>query len=104
MDYTQNSIEVRETEEYAAWFASLRDRQARARILARIRRVSLGNLGDVRPLGEGVLELRVSYGPGYRVYVLRRGARVVVLLGGGDKRTQSRDIDRARRLARMMEE
>jgi putative addiction module killer protein len=88
-------IEVRETCEYAAWFENLRDKMAKTRILIRIRRVSLGNFGDVKPVGEGVSELRVDYGPGYRVYFLRRGETLVVLLGGGDKRTQARDIQRA---------
>ena len=88
-------IEIRETYEYATWFESLRDRMAKTRILIRIRRASLGNFGDVKPVGEGVSELRVDYGPGYRVYFLRKGETLVVLLGGGDKQTQSRDIRRA---------
>jgi putative addiction module killer protein len=92
-------IEVRQTEVFAAWFARLRDRQARARIAARIRRLSLGNPGDVKPVGGGVSEMRVDYGPGYRVYFTRRGDRVVVLLCGGDKRTQARDIATAIALA-----
>ena len=75
---------------------------AKTRILIRLRRVSLGNFGDARPVGEGVSELRVDYGPGYRVYFLRRGETLVVLLGGGDKRTQSRDIQRAIALARVV--
>ena len=95
-------IEIRETCEYAVWFESLRDRMAKTRILIRIRRVSLGNFGDVRPVGEGVSELRVDYGPGYRVYLLRKGETLVVLLGGGDKRTQSRDIQRAVALSRVV--
>jgi putative addiction module killer protein len=93
-------IEVRQTEVYADWFARLRDRQARARINVRIRRLSLGNPGDVRPVGEGVSELRVDYGPGYRVYFVQRGASLVILLAGGDKRTQERDIELALELAR----
>jgi putative addiction module killer protein len=93
-------IEVRQTDEYAGWFKSLRDRQARARINARIRRLSLGNPGDVKPVGEGVSELRVDYGPGYRVYYVQRGETVVILLAGGDKRTQDRDIRKALELAR----
>ena len=95
-------IEIRETREYAAWFEGLRDRMAKVRILIRIRRVSLGNFGDVKPVGEGVSELRVDYGPGYRVYFLRRGEALVVLLGGGDKRTQSRDIQRAIALSKVV--
>ena len=93
-------LEIRQTAEYAAWFARLHDRQARARINARIRRLSLGNPGDVKPVGEGVSELRIDYGPGYRVYFVRRGDTLVVLLAGGDKRTQGRDIQTALELAR----
>ena len=92
-------IEVRQTEEYSEWFVNLRDKQARARINARIRRLSLGNPGDVNPVGEGVSELRIDYGPGYRVYFLQRGREVVILLAGGDKRTQQKDIQTALELA-----
>ncbi|HLH24569.1 MAG TPA: type II toxin-antitoxin system RelE/ParE family toxin [Chloroflexota bacterium] len=93
-------IEIRQTDVYAQWFGSLRDRQARARIDARIRRLSLGNPGDVRPVGEGVSELRIDYGPGYRVYFVQHGQTLVVLLAGGDKRTQRHDISTALELAR----
>jgi putative addiction module killer protein len=93
-------FEIRQTARYARWFASLRDGRARMRIEARIRRLSLGNFGDVRPVGEGVSEMRIDYGPGYRVYFVQRGAALVVLLAGGDKRTQDRDISIARALAR----
>ncbi|HLF05082.1 MAG TPA: type II toxin-antitoxin system RelE/ParE family toxin [Dehalococcoidia bacterium] len=93
-------IEIRQTEAYARWFDSLRDRRTRARIDARIRRLSLGNPGDVRPVGEGVSELRIDYGPGYRVYFVQRGRTLVVLLAGGDKDTQDRDIRIALELAR----
>jgi len=93
-------IEVRQTEEYSDWFANLRDKQARARINTRIRRLSLGNPGDVKPVGEGVSELRIDYGPGYRVYFLQRGREVVILLAGGDKRTQQKDIRTALELVR----
>jgi putative addiction module killer protein len=92
-------LEIRQTDVYAAWFAALRDRQARARVAARIRRLSLGNPGDVRPVGGGVSEMRIDYGPGYRVYFVRRGNTMVILLCGGDKRTQNRDIARAHELA-----
>lgn len=92
-------IEVRETEAYAAWFDALRDAQARARILIRIRRLSLGNPGDVNPVGSGVSEMRIDYGPGYRVYFVRRGDTLAILLAGGDKRSQGRDIATAIDLA-----
>lgn len=88
-------IEIRQTDEYAHWFRRLNDRRARAKINVRIRRLSLGNPGDVRPVGGGVSEMRIDFGPGYRVYYVGRGDSVVVLLAGGDKGTQSRDIRRA---------
>src|SRR5947209_7795390 len=94
------TIEVRQTSDFADWFADLRDRQARARITTRIRRLSLGNPGDVRPVGSGVSEMRIDYGPGYRVYFARRGDQIVILLCGGDKQTQDRDIKRAIEVAR----
>ena len=94
------AMKIRQTEVYAQWFASLRDQRARARIDVRIRRLSLGNPGDVRPVGEGVSELRIDYGPGYRVYFVQRGQALVVLLAGGDKDTQDRDIRTALDLAR----
>ena len=93
-------IEIRQTEIYADWFAKLRDRRARARIDVRIRRLSLGNPGDVRSVGEGVSELRIDYGPGYRVYFVQRGPALVILLVGGDKHTQDQDIQTALELAR----
>ena len=93
-------IEFRQTEVYARWFRRLRDRQARVRIDNRIRRLSLGNPGDVRPVGEGVSEIRIDYGPGYRVYFVQRAEALVVLLAGGDKDSQARDIRRALELAR----
>ncbi len=93
-------LEIRQSDTYAKWFRRLRDRQVRARINLRIRRLSLGNPGDVRPVGEGVSELRIDYGPGYRIYFVQHGQTVVVLLAGGDKRTQDRDIKTALKLAR----
>jgi putative addiction module killer protein len=93
-------LEIRETKIYARWFSKLRDRRAKARIDTRIRRLSLGNPGDVKPVGEGVSELRIDYGQGYRVYFIQRGSAVIVLLAGGDKRTQQRDIKQALELAR----
>jgi putative addiction module killer protein len=93
-------IEIRQTEVYSRWYNSLRDRQARARIDVRIRRLSLGNPGDVKSVGEGVSELRIDYGPGYRIYFVQRGQTLVILLAGGDKHTQDRDIKTALELAR----
>jgi putative addiction module killer protein len=95
-------LEVRQTETFAAWFQALRDRRARARVLVRIDRLSLGNPGDVRPVGEGVSELRIDYGPGYRIYFIQRGTTLIVLLAGGDKGSQTRDIGIALQLARSL--
>jgi putative addiction module killer protein len=92
-------IEIRQTDVFANWFRALRDRQARARIQVRIDRLQLGLPGDVKPVGEGVSELRIDYGPGYRVYFMRRGRELIILLAGGDKRTQDRDIQRAIQLS-----
>lgn len=100
--YTRLVLEIRQTTEFARWFEKLRDPQARGRILARIRRLQLGNPGDVASVGEGVSELRIPFGPGYRVYFVQRGAALVVLLAGGDKKTQSRDVARAKDLARRL--
>ncbi|MGO4525388.1 type II toxin-antitoxin system RelE/ParE family toxin [Microvirga sp. 2MCAF35] len=97
-------IEVRQTAEYAKWFDSLRDIKARAKINVRIRRLSLGNPGDVKPVGEGVSEMRVDYGPGYRIYFVQLGQVVVLLLCGGDKSSQSRDIEKAKALANAWKE
>ena len=100
ISYNNTMIEIRQTEVYSRWFSRVRDRQARVRIDSRIRRLSLGNPGDVRPVGEGVSEIRIDYGPGYRVYFVRRGEDQVILLSGGDKDSQERDIRRALELAR----
>jgi putative addiction module killer protein len=91
---------IRETATFSAWLKALRDSQSRARIAARIRRLAFGNAGDVRPVGEGVSELRIHWGPGYRVYYIQRGAILIVLLCGGDKSTQARDIAIASKLAK----
>jgi putative addiction module killer protein len=93
-------IEVRQTTVYSRWFAKLHDPSAKARIDIRVRRVALGNFGDVKSVGQGVQELRVDYGPGYRIYFARHGDVVVILLCGGDKRTQDADIRRAQDLAK----
>lgn len=90
---------VRQTPVFKAWIAGLRDREGRGRILERIRRVQLGQFGDTKSVGDGVSELRFSFGPGYRVYYTVRGATVVILLAGGDKGSQERDIRRAKKLA-----
>jgi len=93
-------IEIRQTEVFSKWLRGLRDRQARARIQTRIDRLQLGLAGDVKPVGEGVSELRIDYGPGYRIYFAQRGRALVILLAGGDKRTQDKDIKTALKLAR----
>jgi putative addiction module killer protein len=97
-------LEIRQTEAYSNWISSLRDQRAVARIEVRIRRLSLGNPGDVKPVGNGVSELRVNYGPGYRVYFVQRGTTLIVLLCGGDKGTQVADIEKAKALAAQLKE
>lgn len=92
-------VEVRQTGIFSAWLAGLRDRRTRDRILARIDRLSIGNPGNVKPVGEGVSEMRIDYGPGYRLYFVQRGKTVVILLCGGDKSTQAADIKRAIQMA-----
>ena len=92
-------LDVRETEEFSQWLAALRDARAKAKILVRIDRLSNGNPGDVAPVGEGVSELRINYGPGYRIYYVQRGRRYILLLAGGNKSTQDRDIAKAKRLS-----
>ncbi|MHB8253793.1 MAG: type II toxin-antitoxin system RelE/ParE family toxin [Acidiferrobacter sp.] len=93
-------IEVHKTDVYVHWLDGLRDERARARVLARVERLLTGNAGDVQPVGEGVSELRIDYGPGYRVYFVRRGRALVILLAGGNKGSQKADIRRALTLAR----
>jgi putative addiction module killer protein len=93
-------IEIRETETFSSWLKALRDDRARARIAARIRRLAFGNPGDVKPVGEGITELRIHEGAGYRVYFVQRGTLVIVLLCAGDKATQAKDIATAKRLAK----
>ena len=92
-------LELRKTEEYAKWLNNMRDIRARACVQARVERLAAGNPGDVSPVGEGVSELRIDYGPGYRVYFKKQGKTSVVLLTGGNKRTQAGDIKRALQLA-----
>lgn len=93
-------VEIRQTPVFATWLERLKDRRARARIQVRVDRLALGLAGDVKPVGGGVSELRVDYGPGYRVYFKQYGLELVLLLIGGDKRTQAKDIQRALVLAR----
>ncbi|MDH3423335.1 MAG: type II toxin-antitoxin system RelE/ParE family toxin [Gemmatimonadota bacterium] len=97
-------IEIRKTDVFAQWLDDLTDLRARARIQARIERLAGGNPGDVKPAGEGVSELRIDYGPGYRVYFKRRGQKLIILLAGGDKSSQAKDIKKAQRLARNLAE
>ena len=93
-------FEIRKTQTFVQWLDELLNAQAGARVLARIKRLEEGNAGDVKPVGEGVSEMRINHGPGYRVYFVRRGRQLIVLLAGGTKRTQSADIRIALRLAR----
>jgi len=93
-------VEIRKTDLFAKWLDNLRDIQAKARVLVRIERLALGNAGDVKPVGEGISEMRIDHGPGYRVYFTRRGSELIILLAGGDKSSQSADIKVALRLAR----
>lgn len=97
-------MEIRKTDIFVEWFDNLRDSRARTRIIARLDRMEMGNFGDVRPVGGGVNELRIHYGPGYRLYFVRRGPTVVILLCGGDKKTQHADIAKAKILAGMLED
>ena len=96
-------FEVRQTVRFATWLAGLRDERARTRILKRLDRAGRGNLGDVAPVGEGVSEMRIFHGSGYRVYFVQRGTALIVLLCGGDKSTQGADIDEAKALAKEVE-
>jgi len=97
-------IEIRKTESFAQWLDGLRDLRARARVQARVERLAGGNPGDVEPVGEGVSELRINCGPGYRVYFKLRGRELIILLAGGDKRTQAKDSKTALSLARNLSE
>ena len=97
-------IEIRKTAQYAKWFSGLNDRNARARIDIRVRRLQMGNAGDVKPVGDGVSELRIDYGPGYRVYFISLKGQLIVLLGGGDKGSQDRDIRKSIELSKILED
>jgi putative addiction module killer protein len=96
-------IDVQQSDAFANWLGALRDRKARIKILGRIARLAHGNPGDVEPVGDGVSELRIHFGPGYRVYFVQRGPYVAILLGGGTKTTQERDIRAAKTLAALLE-
>ena len=95
-------FQLRKTQIFTEWIDGLRDTQGRARILSRIERLAAGLLGDVKPIGEGVSELRIDCGPGYRVYFKKQGREIIILLAGGDKSTQSRDIKTALKLAQYL--
>jgi len=95
--------EIRKTAVFEKWFCNLRDRRAKARIQVRIDRARLGNFGDTSPAGEGVSEMRIFYGPGYRVYFIQQGKEVVILLSGGDKKSQTKDIIEAKEIAKKIE-
>lgn len=100
MNYGSHMLEVRQTTVFTKWLAGLRDARAHQRVVARIRRIELGNAGDAKSVGDGVSEMRVDYGPGYRLYFVRMGSTVVMLLCGGDKSTQARDIAKAKEMAK----
>jgi putative addiction module killer protein len=102
--YTLQMPTIKRTDEFSSWLRDLRDIRARAKVLARIDRLSLGNPGDVAPVGDGISEMRIHYGPGYRVYYVQRGEEIVVLLCGGDKSSQVSDIRAAKKLANELED
>ncbi len=97
-------LSIRQTPEFEKWFRDLRDARAFARVDARIARAAGGNLGDAKSVGGGVFEMRIDYGPGYRVYFIRRGGALIILLCGGDKSSQDRDVKRAHHIAHELEE
>lgn len=92
-------MEVRQTDHFADWLESLRDHVGRAKILVRIDRIKLGLIGDVKPVGQGVSEIRINFGPGYRLYFVKRGGELILLLVGGDKGSQNHDIRKAHEIA-----
>ena len=102
--YFENMYRIQQTDVFATWLAALRNSKARARILGRLESARLGHLGDTKPMGGGIREMRVHLGPGYRVYFTRRGGNLLLLLCGGEKSTQSRDVERARRLLEVLRE
>jgi len=98
IEYDFSMIQIIQSNTFSKWLGSLKDREAVSRIIARLRVMSLGSMGDVKPVGDGVSEARINYGPGYRVYFVRRGDALILALGGGDKRTQQKDIAKAKQL------
>ena len=104
MDYNKTMFTIRRMPQFDAWFSGLRDGLTQRRLVARLRKVSLGNLGDVKPVGEGVFEMREFFGPGWRMYYVQRGGVFIVMLGGGDKTSQQADIEAAIALAKTLEE
>lgn len=100
---SDNALILEESEAYSTWLHALRDQRARARIAVRVRRLASGHWGDAKAVGSGVVELRIDYGPGYRVYLTRRGGRLVLLLCGGDKSSQDRDIARAQAMVKELD-
>jgi len=91
-------MELIESADFSRWFDGLRDLEAKDRILIRLTRMQAGNFGDVKPVGDGVSELRIAFGPGYRIYIAKEGRSVVLLLAGGDKSSQKRDISKAKQI------
>lgn len=104
VNYGSHTVELLKSDVFDRWLTKLRDAHARARVQARLDRFAIGNPGDVRSVGEGVVEMRIDYGPGYRVYYTRRGRLVILLLCGGDKTTQARDIARAKLMAKALKD
>jgi putative addiction module killer protein len=97
-------VQVRQTERFVRWLEGLRDLRGRAKVLARIERLIGGNPGDAKPVGDGVSELRINFGPGYRVYYLQKGSTLIILLAGGDKSSQAKDIQAALQLVNTLSE
>jgi len=104
VSYKGQIIDIRQTDEFAQWLTKLWDRQGRARIIDRLKRLANGNFGDTKPVGDGVQELRMSFGPGYRIYYMWQGEVLILLLTGGDKDRQARDIAKAKRMAKEAED
>lgn len=103
-DYAGRVYTIKRTNHFAAWLDSIRDGMTKRRLVRRLEKAQLGNLGDVKPVGHGVHEMREHFGPGWRMYYVKRGKVLIVMLGGGDKSTQTADVARATKLAAMLEE